>query len=54
MFQQIGEYAPGFEQSIIGYEVLTPPDLERIFGLTGGVYINIYHLKLLKNSILLE
>jgi len=40
VFQQISEYAPGFEQSIIGYEVLTPPDLERIFGITGG---NIFH-----------
>lgn len=37
MFQQIDEYAPGFQKSIIGYEVLTPPDLESIFGLTGGV-----------------
>jgi hypothetical protein len=27
-----------FQQSIVGYEVLTPPDLGRIFGLTGGVY----------------
>ncbi|EFX86348.1 putative oxidoreductase [Daphnia pulex] len=40
IFQQIDEYAPGFQQSIVGYEVLTPPDLERIFGLTGG---NIFH-----------
>jgi len=40
VFQQIEEYAPGFEKSIIGYEVLTPPDLERIFGITGG---NIFH-----------
>jgi phytoene dehydrogenase-like protein len=29
-------YAPGFRQSIIGREVLAPPDLERRFGLTGG------------------
>ena len=25
---------------MVGYDVLTPPDLERIFGLTGG---NIFH-----------
>ena len=37
VFRQIDEYAPGFEQSIVGYEVLAPPDLERIFGITGGV-----------------
>jgi len=40
VFRQIDEYAPGFEQSIVGYEVLAPPDLERIFGITGG---NIFH-----------
>ncbi|KDP24349.1 hypothetical protein JCGZ_25645 [Jatropha curcas] len=31
---------PGFSSSIIGYDMLTPPDLEREFGLTGG---NIFH-----------
>ncbi|XP_066999273.2 pyridine nucleotide-disulfide oxidoreductase domain-containing protein 2 [Anabrus simplex] len=40
VFDNIEEYAPGFKSSIIGKEVLTPPDLERIFGLTGG---NIFH-----------
>ncbi|HVP68345.1 MAG TPA: NAD(P)/FAD-dependent oxidoreductase [Anaeromyxobacteraceae bacterium] len=30
------EYAPGFRASILGREVLTPLDLERRFGLTGG------------------
>ncbi|RWW88809.1 hypothetical protein BHE74_00002298 [Ensete ventricosum] len=34
-FSLIDEYAPGFSSSIIGYEMLTPPDLEREFGLTG-------------------
>ena len=33
-------YAPGFKASIVGKEVLPPPDLEAIFGLTGG---NIFH-----------
>jgi hypothetical protein len=37
VFSNIDEYAPGFTESIIGMEVLTPPDLEEIFGLTGGV-----------------
>jgi len=36
----IEEYAPGFRASIVGKEVLPPPELERIFGLTGG---NIFH-----------
>ncbi|KAI5418343.1 uncharacterized protein LOC127074571 [Lathyrus oleraceus] len=39
-FTLIDEYAPGFSTSVIGYDMLTPPDLEREFGLTGG---NIYH-----------
>ena len=37
VFDCIEEYAPGFKQLVVGKEVLTPPDLERIFGLTGGV-----------------
>jgi len=36
----IEQYAPGFRASIVGLEVLPPPELERIFGLTGG---NIFH-----------
>ncbi|XP_077233339.1 FAD/NAD(P)-binding oxidoreductase family protein isoform X1 [Tasmannia lanceolata] len=39
-FSLIDEYAPGFSSSIIGYDMLTPRDLEREFGLTGG---NIFH-----------
>ncbi|KAL9378525.1 hypothetical protein Peur_029860 [Populus x canadensis] len=39
-FSLIEEYAPGFSSSIIGYDMLTPPDLEREIGLTGG---NIFH-----------
>ncbi|XP_062149257.1 uncharacterized protein LOC133857897 isoform X1 [Alnus glutinosa] len=39
-FTLIDEYAPSFSTSIIGYDMLTPPDLEREFGLTGG---NIFH-----------
>ncbi|KAK6746980.1 hypothetical protein RB195_000308 [Necator americanus] len=40
VFNEIDAYAPNFSSSIIGYEVLPPPDIERIFGLTGG---NIFH-----------
>jgi len=37
VFDSVESYAPGFKESIVGYEVLPPPELERIFGLTGGV-----------------
>lgn len=37
MFDCIEAYAPGFKASVIGRDILTPPDLERIFGLPGGV-----------------
>jgi phytoene dehydrogenase-like protein len=36
----VDEVAPGFSDSVLHREVLAPPDLERIFGLTGG---NIFH-----------
>jgi phytoene dehydrogenase-like protein len=36
----VDEVAPGFSQSVLEREVLAPPDLERIFALTGG---NIFH-----------
>lgn len=36
-FALIDEYAPGFSSSIIGYDMLTPPDLEREIGLTGKI-----------------
>ncbi|XP_022896300.1 pyridine nucleotide-disulfide oxidoreductase domain-containing protein 2-like isoform X2 [Olea europaea var. sylvestris] len=39
-FTLIEEHAPGFISSIIDYDMLTPPDLEREIGLTGG---NIFH-----------
>uniref|UniRef100_A0A183G9N1 Amino_oxidase domain-containing protein n=1 Tax=Heligmosomoides polygyrus TaxID=6339 RepID=A0A183G9N1_HELPZ len=40
VFNEIDCYAANFSSSIIGYEILPPPDIERIFGLTGG---NIFH-----------
>jgi phytoene dehydrogenase-like protein len=36
----VEEVAPGFRDSVEHVEVLAPPDLERVFGLTGG---NIFH-----------
>lgn len=36
-FDWVEQYAPGFKKSVVGRDILTPPDLERIFGLTGGV-----------------
>jgi len=32
----IASYAPGFEASVLAREVITPLDLERTYGLTGG------------------
>ncbi|KAF6036446.1 PYROXD2 [Bugula neritina] len=40
VFDSIERYAPGFKESVVGRDILTPPDLERTFGLTGG---NIFH-----------
>lgn len=40
VFDVIERYAPGFKDSVIGRDILTPPDLEKTFGLTGG---NIFH-----------
>ena len=37
VFDWVEQYAPGFKSSVVGRDILTPPDLERIFGLTGGV-----------------
>ncbi|KAH9557186.1 hypothetical protein CY35_07G071600 [Sphagnum magellanicum] len=39
-FDLVDEYAPGFTSSVLGYDMLTPPDLEKVLGLTGG---NIFH-----------
>ncbi len=40
VFKIVGDYAPGFRELVDDYQVLTPVDLERDFGLTGG---NIFH-----------
>jgi len=36
----IARYAPGFDASIVAREIITPLDLERTYGLTGG---HIFH-----------
>jgi phytoene dehydrogenase-like protein len=38
--QKIGEYAPNVPGSVVARQVLTPLDLERVYGLTEG---NIFH-----------
>jgi phytoene dehydrogenase-like protein len=35
-FDLMDEYAPNFKRSVLDRQVLTPPDLERVFNLTGG------------------
>ena len=37
VFGIIDHYAPNFSSSVIGRDVLSPWDLEQVFGLTGGV-----------------
>src|ERR1700746_329429 len=36
MIETVDRYAPGFKASVIGRQALSPLDLERVFGLTGG------------------
>lgn len=36
----LDSYAPGFEKSVVGYDAISPLDMERDFALTGG---NIFH-----------
>jgi phytoene dehydrogenase-like protein len=35
-FDLLDEYAPNFKRSVLERQVLAPPDLERVFNLTGG------------------
>jgi phytoene dehydrogenase-like protein len=35
-FEVLNEHAPNFKRSVIARQVLAPPDLERVFSLTGG------------------
>jgi len=43
MIATVDRYAPGFKASVLGRQILSPLDLERIFGLVGG---DIMHGKL--------
>jgi phytoene dehydrogenase-like protein len=45
----IEEYAPGFAGSVLHRQVLTPLDLERIIGLSGG---HVYHAEMALDQIL--
>ncbi len=40
VFSIVDEYAPGFKQLVEHFQVISPVDLERDYGLTGG---NIFH-----------
>lgn len=40
VFKVVEQYAPGFRSKIDDFQVLSPKDLEEVFGLTGG---NIFH-----------
>ncbi|MGH7798532.1 MAG: phytoene desaturase family protein [Candidatus Binatia bacterium] len=44
----IEDYAPGFENSILHRQVLTPLDLEETYGLTGG---HLYHAEMALDQI---
>jgi phytoene dehydrogenase-like protein len=44
----IEKYAPNIRRAIIGKQVLTPADMERIVGITGG---NIFHGELLLHQL---
>jgi phytoene dehydrogenase-like protein len=46
----IDAYAPGFAGQILGRQVITPADLERDYGLTGG---QIFHGELALDQLLL-
>jgi phytoene dehydrogenase-like protein len=35
-FDLVDQYAPNFKRSVLDRQVLAPPDLERVFNLTGG------------------
>lgn len=35
-FEVLDHYAPNFRKSVIARQVLAPPDIERVYGLTGG------------------
>ncbi|MBB5880795.1 phytoene dehydrogenase-like protein [Xanthomonas arboricola] len=48
MIATVERYAPGFAASVVGRQILSPLDLERIFGLIGG---DIFHGALSLNQL---
>ena len=46
----IGRYAPGFESSVVARQVITPLDLEREYGFTGG---HIFHGELALDQLVI-
>src|SRR5262245_27738228 len=46
----IGRYAPGFESTIVARHVITPLDLERTYGFTGG---HIFHGELALDQLVM-
>lgn len=48
MIATVERYAPGFAASVLGRQILSPLDLERIFGLIGG---DIFHGALSLNQL---
>ncbi|KAB7770053.1 phytoene desaturase family protein [Xanthomonas maliensis] len=48
MIATVERYAPGFAASVLGRQVLSPLDLERVFGLIGG---DIFHGALTLNQL---
>src|SRR5919202_153184 len=49
-FDVLNEYAPNFKGAVIDRQILTPVDLEKTFGLTGG---NIFQGAMLLNQLFL-
>jgi phytoene dehydrogenase-like protein len=48
MIATVDKYAPGFAASVLGWQILSPLDLERQFGLLGG---DIFHGALTLNQL---
>lgn len=48
MIATVDRYAPGFADSVLGYQALSPQDLENTLGLTGG---DIFHGALSLNQL---
>ena len=46
----INRYAPGFESSVVAREVITPLDLERVYGFSGG---HIFHGELALDQLVM-